>query len=181
MVELIELLVKKNGFFAFESALKVLPFAKNRTELVTILDWNKRDKWKNNYSGLKGDELFCFASDIFGEQFAIFESKVVRFNPETANIEPLCDSVDKWAELILSDYDYQTGYAIAHKWQQKFGKLGYEERLIPKIPFVLGGDYEIDNLFKMDTLDSMLYRANISNQLKDIKDGEEIVFRYTDL
>lgn len=105
--ELHQLLYLKNGFFAFESALLVRPLSFDHKPL-SLEKWNKSDLWLDNYK-IKIPELFFFAEDIFGGQFAIFNNTIVSFDPETGEIEEISDSLEGWAKEILSDYDYLTG------------------------------------------------------------------------
>ena len=47
--------------------------------------------------------------------------------------------------------------------------------LLPKIPFVFGGKYEIENLYPVDDLKGMLFRASIAKQIRGLPDGCQIV------
>jgi hypothetical protein len=49
--ELIELLERKNGFYAFESALHVMP-AQSRGHETGLVDWNSEQLWIDEYQGL---------------------------------------------------------------------------------------------------------------------------------
>ena len=69
---------------------------------------------------------------------------------------------------------YETGYEQAHEWQQKSGRLRDGVRLIPKTPFILGGDYSVENLFALDAVKGMRYRADIWKQIRDLPDGTPI-------
>jgi len=136
--ELVEILRVKNGFYAFESALHVLP-SHCVTDAMDIERWNSRELWKGEYSEEVAKYLF-FAEDIFGEQFGLCADSVVRFDPETAGTEVFADSPTDWAERILRDYEVETGYPIAAEYQEKKGPLIPGQRLEPKIPFILGED-----------------------------------------
>lgn len=41
----------------------------------------------------------------------------MRFLVETGDREFLADSVEAWADLILSDDSMQTGWKLAHEWR----------------------------------------------------------------
>ena len=56
-------------------------------------------------------------------------------------------------------------------------RLGY--RLIPKRPFVVGGEFTWENMMAMPELQGMQYRANIANPIKDLPDGTDIEFLIT--
>ena len=171
-IDLIELLKYKNGFYAFESALHV--FASGCANTTTdLLEWNRHDLWKKEYEGRIGD-VFFFAEDVFGSQFALSHEKVERFDPETGEFEEFAISLEEWAERILSDYSYETGYQIASDWQAIHGPLLKGQRLLPKTPFVLGGAYEIENLYAGNALDGMKFRASIWQQIRSLPDGTPI-------
>jgi hypothetical protein len=85
--ELLHMLEMKNGFYAFESALHVFPFAlENRCNNQDLLRWNSPETWKKAY-GDQADDLLCFAEDIFGYQFCSSHERILRFDPETARLK----------------------------------------------------------------------------------------------
>jgi hypothetical protein len=170
--QLIELLKKKNGFYAFESALHVLP-AGCRDSCTDIEVWNNDSSWRKEYGDRVQGYLF-FAEDIFGVQFAIYNRGVKKFDPETGEFEDFATDLEEWATKILEDYNYETGYQFAHDWQLQNGPLPAGKRLLPKIPFVLGGAYEIEFLYAADALNGMMFRADICRQIRDLPDGAQI-------
>ncbi len=171
-VELAQLLAKRNGFFAFESALHVFHVG-SEVVGVSLGDWNAEDLWRAGYEGIT-DGLTFFAEDIFGHQFAIGSGGVYRFDPETGERERIAADLKEWALLILGDYKVETGYPLAHEWQRLHGPLPVGKRLVPKLPFVLGGEFSVDNLHAQDAVEAMCYRASIATQLRDLPDGATI-------
>ena len=146
--ELVNLLNCHNGFFAFESALRVFP-AQTVPASFGLGDWNVGGLWKSAYLGL-ADQLVCFAEDIFANQFAIAGQAIVLFNVETGEMSQFSSSIEEWAEKILTDYDFATGYTFARDWQKMHGPLSGRQRLLPTLPFVVGGDYAISNMKAID-------------------------------
>src|SRR4051812_6689365 len=68
-LELEGLLRRRNGFYAFESALHVFPFG--REEGVLDLEtWNVASTWRDEYAG-QMDGCLVFAEDTFGFPFCI--------------------------------------------------------------------------------------------------------------
>lgn len=173
--ELEKMLYQKNGFYAFESALHVLPSG-CQASCIDLESWNQDDSWRKGYGEVVSEYLF-FAEDILGEQFALGKKGIYKFDPETAELKLLAASIDEWAARILDDYEYETGYPLAHEWQEQHGLLPAGKRLLPKIPFVLGGGYEVDNLYAADALKGMEFRADIWRQIRDLPDGTEIKLR----
>jgi hypothetical protein len=90
--ELTSVLRQRNGFFLFNAGIHV--FRAGPDGLGPDLEsWNDPHGWKHTYGALATD-LFCFAQDLFGVQFAISgNQRVVAFDPETAtaaNLAPPC-------------------------------------------------------------------------------------------
>ncbi|HEX4729144.1 MAG TPA: hypothetical protein VH298_15170 [Jatrophihabitans sp.] len=171
--QLAELLARRNGFYAFESALHLLPASSDGHDLAS---WNDAALWRHSYADL-ADGMFCFAEDVFGGQFAITTDEVIAFDSETGQRTPIAGSLEGWADAVLADYQFQTGYPLAHQWQQQHGALPAGQRLLPKRPFVLGGKYEVDNLYAMDAARGMRLRGELAVQIRDLPDGATI--RYT--
>jgi hypothetical protein len=176
--ELIEFLKKKNGFYAFESALHVLPAQVCGPE-VGLVGWNSEQLWIHEYEGLAKGLLF-FAEDIFGCQFCIGADGVCQFDPETGQIERLATDLEGWADAILHNYSYLTGHPLAHEWQQANGAIAAGVRLVPKQPFIAGGEFAVRNLAPLDAVAAMRMRGCIAVQIKDLPDGAKIELRITD-
>ncbi|MCF5145083.1 SMI1/KNR4 family protein [Pseudomonas sp. PA-6-1D] len=169
------MLERCNGFYALESALHVFSTRSSQHE-ISIFDWNENSLWRDGYDGLVDGCLF-FAEDIFGGQFCIKNNKIYTFDPETGSLEFLAQDIEEWAQLLVSDYEVLTGYPLAHRWQKKNGQLAAGKRLLPKIPFVLGGGFVLDNLYSIDAVKGMKLRADIARQIKDLPDGAQIKLR----
>jgi hypothetical protein len=199
--QLVELLQERNGFYALERALHVLPSncgnneptadtPANQPQIGRVLTrehnpgrllegpmdlerWNMDALWRGEF-GTAANRLLFFAEDVFGEQFGLGTGKVWRFNPESGARAEFARDLDEWAKKILADYSFETGYQVAHDWQQQNGELKEGQRLIPKTPFIMGGKYEADNLFALDAVKAMRYRADIWKQVRDLPDGTQI-------
>lgn len=169
---------KKNGFYAFESALLVRPFSSQKAPLGAV-EWNDPLGWKRKFDIDLSAEIF-FAEDVFGEQFSLRESGVFKFNPETGEIEAFAKSLDAWAEKVLQDYTFHTGQPLAHEWQKKHGALPKGCRLAPKLPFVGGGEYALSNLISMNDVELIEYRSQIANQIMKLPDGAKIQIKVSE-
>ena len=86
-----------------------------------------------------------FAENLFGEQFCIFNGKIYLFDPETGDKEMVGNDFEEWAKSILDDYHFLTGYFLGRDWQAKNGSIPINNRLLPKIPFVCGPEFDLDN------------------------------------
>ena len=170
--DLINLLNKRNGFYGFESALHVFPVETDGEE-IGLIDWNDNSLWIDCYDDLARNALF-FAEDVFGGQFCIKEDGIYTFDPETGSFDYLAPDINEWCKKILEDYQVLTGYPLANAWQKKYGSIPAGYRLAPKIPFVVGGKYEPDNLYLEKSTVAMKARANIALQIRDVPDGSNI-------
>ena len=175
--ELCQFLVQVNGLFAFESALMIRPLV-HMNNIYSVFKWNERELWKSSYGDDQIVNTQFFAEDAFGCQFGYFENQIYFFDPETGEFDLLCKTFNEWTELIVSEYRQYTGYQLMHEWQEKNGSIAQGNRLCPKLPFVLGGQYEIDNLYSIPALEGMLLRADIAVQIRDLPDGSEIQLKY---
>lgn len=175
--ELLELLSVKNGFYAFEGALHVFPAG---GEGVCDVDtWNEASRWRNRYPELP-DGLIFFAEDAFGGQFGIDEMGVYFFGPETGELDKVAGTVEEWAAVLLLDYRSLTGYPLAHEWQETHGALEAGSRLVPKTPFVLGGRFDVANLFALESVRAMRTYANLASQIRGLPDGTQVTLRVVD-
>jgi hypothetical protein len=176
--ELTELLESRNGFYALESALHVLP-AGRAFVAASLDDWNAADGWRAAYGDM-AEGLYFFAEDVFGGQFALGDDQVLTFEPETGEAKPLASSIEDWADQLLADYEFLTGQPLAHEWQVRNGALAPGQRLVPKVPFVLGGDYDASNVYAVDAAVGMELRGELATQLRDLPDGAKVTYRVVD-
>lgn len=171
--ELFCLLGGRNGFYAFESALLVRPLDFEGPPLG-IFQWNIATVWKADYK-IDFKKAIFFAEDVFGVQFCILNDVINSFDPETGEFKVVAKSLEEWAGWILDDSKTRTGWPLAHFWQLKQGPLKAGVRLLPKVPFVLGGEFSIENLYFLNDAEGMRFRASIANQLQDCPDGTKVV------
>lgn len=166
------LLGLKNGFYAFESALHVLP-SRRTTEELGLDEWNAEVLWRAEYEGM-ADGAFFFAEDALGVQFCLRDGVIQTFEPETGAFTELAPDIEGWAQRILDDWRVLTAHPLAHDWQEIHGRLPLGQRLMPKIPFVLGGEFTLQNIFAIDAVKGMQARANIAVQIRDLPDGAKV-------
>jgi hypothetical protein len=175
---LISLLQAKNGFYAFESALHVFSTQPRGSE-ISLAEWNAPELWIDAYKGLANDAVF-FAEDIFGGQFCIKRDGIHTFDPETGNSQRLSADFDGWASSVLNNFKVLTGWPLAHEWQRSNGRLARGMRLVPEVPFVMGGKFSVQNLYALASVKAMRMRGSIAVQIKDLPDGGKIRFKIVD-
>lgn len=173
--ELQDLLRRSNGLYAFESALHVFGTT-GEAKAPSLAAWNADDGWRADYRELATGCLF-FAEDAFGGQFAMKEGGIYTFDPETGGCEVMASSLEEWAYRLITDYPVLTGYPVAHEWQELHGPLKAGERLVPKRPFVLGGEFAPDNLYPLEAAEGMRVRADLAQQLRTLPDGAKVRYR----
>jgi hypothetical protein len=173
----LDLMSARNGFYAFEGALLVRPAIQGCMGVSDAKFWNSADGWKSHYiCGTHG--LFMFAEDVFGEQYGYTNDGIYKFDPESGDTEQIATTFVEWSTLMTDEYNYYCGHQIAHDWQVANGKLVNGCRLVPKVPFVLGGEYDHRQMFTVHESKYMLIRAALANKLYGAKDGEIITFCY---
>ena len=175
---LLEILGRKNGFYAFESALYVRADRGGAPE-YGLVEWNAPSLWRDEYEGISTDGVF-FAEDIFGRQFCLRNEVIGTFEPETGEFTPMATSIESWADQILEDYNVWTGYPLAKEWQAAHGALPIGSRLASTIPFVAGGQYALSNVHCIEDVKGMACRASFAVQIRDLPDGTTIPFKVTD-
>jgi len=176
-VSLLRLLSYKNGFFAFENSLEVFPCGESFLS-YPLHKWNDEALWRGAYENLAPIGI-CFAQDAFGGQF-VFSDYIYTFDPETGGVEEFAINLEEWADNVLNDYEISTGYPVAHKWQSEHGRIAPRNRLVPIKPFVLGGEFKIDNLVQMDAVKSLKLRGSLAQQIQNAPDGSNIIYEVTE-
>jgi hypothetical protein len=171
--ELFKVLQRRNGFYAFESALHVFPLSPEVGAEIGLETWNSDSLWRSGYGTLT-DGLFFFAEDVFQNQFCLSLNGVSGFDAETGKTRFVADSVENWARVVLADYEFETAYPLAKAWQAQEGPLPPTKRLAPKIPFVLGGEYAVRNFWVTDAVEGMRAKADVALQIKDLPDGARV-------
>jgi hypothetical protein len=168
---LFDMLGCKNGFYALESALHVFPLTS--TIGMSLEEWNADTLWRNGYQDLAEGLLF-FAEDVFQNQFCLAAAGVLRFDAETGTTSLMADSIEDWAKKILGDHRREVAWPLASKWQAANGPLPTGKRLMPKIPFFLGGEYSVENLWAGDSVEGMRFKADLALQTRKLPDGSTI-------
>jgi hypothetical protein len=124
--------------------------------------------------------LYFFAEDVFGNQFAFEDDRIVRYLAETGEREFCADSVADWIDSLLRDPDEELGLWLLREWRsQNETPLDFNDHLCPKIPFILGGRHEAENLFSQDRVKSMLFKGDVAWQTRNVPDGGRIKLKVT--
>lgn len=164
-----------NGGFFFDRSLQVYGICKGPSyhsiSLVNSIISHEYGKLAEGFT--------FFGQDVLGNQFAFSDKGVVMFNLETADIEVLAKDFDNWIQVVFGDLDYLTGRNLLKEWS-KNNRLGYDQRLCAKKPFLVGGEYNTENLYAQFFPTYLSSNANIAKQVHDLPDGAKIVIRITE-
>ncbi|MFD9338155.1 hypothetical protein ACFWBF_27700 [Streptomyces sp. NPDC060028] len=170
------LLTEMNGFYAFESALHVFPSGEPGLPGRSLEEWNSKTLWRESYGPLVPEMVF-FAEDVFGAQFAVArDGMVYSFNPETAAVSKFSEDVASWRDDIIEDWNYATGYSVGHEWQTRNGSLPPGHRLVPRIPFSVGGEFSFDNIIPVEAVAALKYWGGFALAISRLRDGDQFKF-----
>jgi len=162
--ELDDFLLKKNGFYTFESAFHFFS--------------SKEIKSVNNFllkeTIYKTKGKLYFSEDLFGNLFYLEDNNILFLNLETNKSEFIAHSLSQWAIELLKDYNYLSGYSLAHDWQVTHRKIFVNERLKPKKNFIFGGEYNISNLMTIDRFENLKFNSELIQQIENAQDGDKI-------
>lgn len=162
--ELSVLLTHCNGFTAFSGVLQVYR-AGNPGAGPELWSWNESGTWKDAYGSL-ADNLFCFGQGPFGEQYAfdLTNDCVVEFNPETGQKTFAGANLAAWANEVFDEFGVIGWESLVRSYQEVHGVLDPGQRLVPIQAFSDGGEYELDNLTAVDSVEAMRSRGPASRR-----------------
>ncbi|GHF76940.1 hypothetical protein GCM10018790_63720 [Kitasatospora xanthocidica] len=170
------LLAEMNGFYAFESALHVFPSGEPGLPGRSLEEWNSKSLWRESYGRLIPEMIF-FAEDVFGGQFAMAgDGAVYSFNPETAALSKFSEDVTSWQDGVVADWNYVTGYSVGHEWQMRNGPLPAGHRLVPKVPFSVGGEFSFGNMIPVEAAAALKYWGGFALAISGARDGGQFRF-----
>lgn len=122
----------------------------------------------------------CFGCDIFANQFAFKDGLVFTINIETGDTKYVADSFKSFWELVYTDYDLITGRSIMNAWEDKYSTIEMGNRLTPKIPFVIGGEYSPENIYQSEIKSILGFNASLAKQIRDLPDGTPVQLEVVD-
>lgn len=118
------------------------------------------------------------AFDLFGERYGIEPAgSVVSIDAETGERHHFARDLEAWAALILEKPGSLLGAGLGRAWQRLHGPLAPLERLVPRQPFVLGGNYEVSNLVRCPLARALKLYGSLCEQIAAKPDGTEVEVR----
>jgi hypothetical protein len=167
-----DFLKEYNGLYAFDRALHL--FGVDPAAQYHDLSFRNSPaaEWRKAYGPMLNDICF-FAEDLFGHLFGMRGPEAIVFDPESGNLDTLAEGFAGWLTFIEEDTDYATGQSLAQAWSEEKGVIPFDSRLAPKTPFVLGGEFEIENLRPLAWRENQAFMAEVYEKVKDLPDIED--------
>jgi hypothetical protein len=166
-------LMASNGGYFFKSSLHLFGLSEEHP-YHDILSLNTFIQ--DTYKDLASDLVF-FGEDLFGNLFAVNNKDYLFFNIETAERKVLASSFAEWEQVINSDIDYFTGRRLVPNDPSK-EKLSEGYRYCVKMPIILGGDYNHNNLTVRKADENLKFNASIAQQVHDLPDGTKFEIKF---
>jgi hypothetical protein len=105
-----------------------------------------------------------------------------RICPEALSCEVVARSAGEYAAL-WADGDFQVDWQmerLVHLARSKFGPPADGRCYCLKVPALLGGAYDADNLGVIDLEELIAFVGDIAEQIKDLPDGTQVTINLTD-
>ena len=119
-----------------------------------------------------------FAFDLFGGMYGIEpDGSVVSVDAETGEQQDFARDLEGWVRLILEQPGSLLGAELGRAWQRLHGPLAPLERLVPRQPFVLGGEYSVSNLVRCPLQCAVELYGSLCEQLAASPDGTPVEVR----
>src|SRR5450432_3610275 len=161
----------RNAGFFYDKSLQIYSYSdKNMSNSIDYVNSILRNEYKEIIS-----DLISFAQDLFGNQFCfdIVKRKIFLFNSETGERKLIASDFSNWIDVIYEDFDYFIGLNVLREWNYA-NRLTSDERLYPKIPFIMGGEFKVNNLFASTFPNYIVDYANIAKQVFNLPDGTPV-------
>lgn len=166
--EYIEFIELTNGGLFYDFSLHLYSFCNTLNEFDIFHVNNFIHKEYNFIT----DGLFSFGQDIFGNQFCFSKNGIIFFNIETGDKDIIASNFTDWCIILADDLDFYTGRKFSSFLKSpNYVKI---ERICPKVPFIIGGEYEINNFYLLQYPKYISVNANIARQIYNLPDGTEI-------
>lgn len=167
--DLFRVLSEVNGFILHEGALHV-------RGACSAPEWHSlRTAWQgpNSFHALYPDVRktdIPFAQDQMGDQFLLRDGAVVRLIGETGEIEPFCESLQKFFDEVRNDIKTFLGVGLQHK-------LGPGHLLNAYPPFCCDSGGKAVSLRPASALEVISWHAEFARKIRSIPDGGKIEFK----
>lgn len=166
------ILESNNGGYFYEQSLHIYSYSHrfdfNDIEYVNAL-------LKQEYGEIING-LLAFGEDVFGNQFCfdtINNNTIIFFDSETGEKTVIATGFINWVQVLQDRLEYYTGINILREWNLN-SPLEINQRLFPKKPFVMGGDFTVNNLYSAAFPSYIKAYANIARQIYNLPEGTPV-------
>lgn len=105
--------------------------------------------------------------NCLGEPFYLTEHNgIIKFNPETGEEEATGLTLDE-----IKNDSFWSAETLKSQWESKHGPVPNGAYLLPITPFVLGGEFDADNLMAIPAEEAFRFYSYLREQLNDLPDG----------
>jgi hypothetical protein len=122
------------------------------------------------------EDMGIIGEDIFGHLFVSLKNGYGLFNIETAGIEHIANDFTGFLNKISSDIKFYTGERLVLD-REMSEQLCTGYRYCPIFPFVLGGEYQAENLHLKDMVANIKFSSDLAKQIKNLPDGTKIKYQ----
>lgn len=133
------------------------------------------DSAGSEYARSLGSSSTVFGMDAFADLFLLRSGGVVRMDTETGDIGDEWAAPAEWLRDVRADPDGTLGCHFLAQWELSNGKLRSGHRLTPRIPFVLGGCYRLDNIVSVSADEIMAFRSDLACQIRGLPHGTRVL------
>jgi hypothetical protein len=135
------------------------------------------DVIKQDWGWIGTTPMEIVTTNAFGNVIFIDTSQNFwRICPEELSCEVISESTDEYNTLIR-DPEFKTDWFMENLVEiatQEFGEQPDDRCFCLKVPGVLGGEYELENMGTIPREELVSFAGDIARQIKDIPDGQEI-------
>lgn len=128
-----------------------------------------------NWCGVTAKEIIQI-NDFGNIIFQSTENEIWRICPEELYCEKIANTISDYHKLLndtefIEDWEMINLVNIA---KETVGELMDGEKYCLKLPGVLGGKYDSENISKINQLEQISISGNLAKQIMDLPDGTEI-------
>ncbi len=171
-----KLLEQINGFIQFHGGLHVRGACRGPAWHSLREAWEGKAAFHILYPEVRIDDI-PFAEDCLGDQFLLRDGQVWRLAAETGDLEWLDVGLDGFFEAVQADPVEFLSLHPLLQFQREGGFLEPGQLLAAFPPFCTKESADGVSLVALSASERRLFLADLSAQLRDMPDGEQIDFR----
>lgn len=158
-----------NCEYFYDQALNIYGYSKIRNFMnIDMINNIIKEEYGDIFQG-----LVAFGQDVFGSQFCfnVSDGKIILFDSESGDRKVIASDFTNWIDELSADPEYYTGINVLNEWSSLNKKILFRERLCPKKPFIMGGEFAAENLYASTFPDYIKAYANIAKQVYNLPNG----------